>query len=189
MCGGNIKIIGICGNKYNGKDTIADYLVQNYGYTKISFGDPLKHALKNIFMFSDEQLWGSQKENIDPYWGVSPREMLQFIGTNCLRQMIKENYPTIEDKIWVMSLKKQIEHLISNGIRKIVIPDIRFPNEAQMLCQFYNATIIRVVRRDIANTDSHMSENLFHQIKCNFTIYNNTFQQLYADIDDMMTQI
>ena len=63
-----IQLIGICGNKFNGKDTIADYLVKNYGYTKISLSDSLKHALQEIFCFSDEQLWGSQKEIIDVFW-------------------------------------------------------------------------------------------------------------------------
>jgi hypothetical protein len=185
----SIKIIGVCGNKYNGKDTIADHLVKNYGFTKISFGDPLKNALKHIFMFSDEQLWGCEKENIDPYWGISPRVMMQFIGTDCLRLQIKNNFPTINDNIWIMAIKRQIDILISKGIKKIVIPDIRFPNEEKMLHQHYNSSIIKVIRKNIISSDTHVSENLLHDIKCDITINNETLQQLYFDVDDIMKDI
>ena len=35
----NLNIIGITGRKRHGKDTLGDYLVSNYGYTKIGFAD------------------------------------------------------------------------------------------------------------------------------------------------------
>lgn len=37
-----MKVIAISGYKRSGKDTIADYLVKNYGFSRVSFADPLK---------------------------------------------------------------------------------------------------------------------------------------------------
>ena len=40
-------IIGLIGFKYSGKDKIADYLVEKYGYKKLVFSDILVEELKN----------------------------------------------------------------------------------------------------------------------------------------------
>lgn len=53
----NTNLIGIIGKKRSGKDTISDYLIKNYGYQKYGFADPLKRGAKEIFGFTDEQLW------------------------------------------------------------------------------------------------------------------------------------
>jgi len=37
-------LIGLIGRKRAGKDTVADVLVAEYGYTKVAFADPLKRA-------------------------------------------------------------------------------------------------------------------------------------------------
>lgn len=189
-------IIGICGKKFNGKDTIADHLISNYGYTKISFGDSLKKAVQCIFGFSDEQLWGSTKEIKDPYWNISPREVLQCIGTDCMRIKFGETFPHIGDNIWIMSLRKTLDNLLKKGVTKIVIPDIRFPNEATMLkniCHESNNStkchIIRVSRPDLHITDSHVSENMLDRITFDYDITNNTKKQLFKDIDELLQTI
>lgn len=187
-------VIGICGNKFNGKDTIADHLVKTYGYTKISFGDPLKHAIQEIFGFSNEQLWGNEKENIDPYWNVKPREIMQFIGTDCLRIQFGNQYTHIGDKIWVLTLQKKIDSMFESGITKIVIPDVRFPNESKMIVslstQYPNTicSVFKVHRKDLDNIgkDTHISENLLNQIVVNHTFENITIEQLRNDVDVVM---
>ena len=184
----SFQVIGICGKKFNGKDTIADYMVIYYGYTKISFGDPIKRALQNIFGFTDDQLWGSQKETIDNFWKVTPREMLQYFGTDCFRIKFGTDYPHIGNNIWVMALHKQIEKLIASGITKIVIPDLRFPNEETVIRNF-NGVVIRVIRNDIISNDTHASENLLNEIHDDYTVKNETISQLYHDVDKIMELI
>lgn len=51
-------IVGLCGAAGSGKDTVADFMVKNHGFVKIAFADPLKRICKEVFDFSDEQLWG-----------------------------------------------------------------------------------------------------------------------------------
>lgn len=183
----SIKIIGICGKKFNGKDTIADYLVKKYGYTKISLSDPLKYAIKEIFNFSDEQLWGNKKEDIDPFWKVTPREVLQLIGTDCFRDIFGKKFPHIGDNIWVLSLQLNIDKLINSGVRKIVVPDIRFPNESELLKK-YNGAIVRVNRifHEKFISDSHISENSIDHIIPDYVILNNSIPQTFIDIDNIM---
>lgn len=57
-------LVGCCGLASSGKDTAADFLVKNDGFVKVAFADPLKRIAKDVFDFSDEQLWGpSEKRN------------------------------------------------------------------------------------------------------------------------------
>ena len=58
-------IIGLSGKKRVGKDTVADYLVSKYGFIKYSFADPIKAVAKILFGFSENQLYGNNKEEID----------------------------------------------------------------------------------------------------------------------------
>ena len=59
-------IIGISGQAGSGKDTTADFLVKNNGFVKVSFADPLKRICKDVYDFSDEQLWGASEKRNEP---------------------------------------------------------------------------------------------------------------------------
>ncbi len=59
-------IIGISGKANSGKDTVADYLVSQYKFTKVALADPLKRFLMEIFDFSEEQLWGPSEKREEP---------------------------------------------------------------------------------------------------------------------------
>ncbi len=59
-------IIGICGLAGSGKDTAADFLVKKEGYVKIAFADPLKRICRDVYDFTDEQLWGPSSERNKP---------------------------------------------------------------------------------------------------------------------------
>jgi hypothetical protein len=51
-------IIGISGLAGSGKDTAADFLVQNHGFTKTHFAAPIKEYCGIVFQFTHAQLWG-----------------------------------------------------------------------------------------------------------------------------------
>lgn len=52
------------GSAGSGKDTLADVLIQKRGGYKVSFADPLKRIARDVYRFTDEQLWGpSQSRN------------------------------------------------------------------------------------------------------------------------------
>jgi hypothetical protein len=62
-------IVGVMGQARSGKDTMATHLVQNYDFVRIGLADPLKRFCKEVFDFSDEQLYGDDRDKPDSrYW-------------------------------------------------------------------------------------------------------------------------
>lgn len=51
-------ILGISGLANSGKDTVADILVRERAFMKISLADPLKRIVRDVYDFSVDQLWG-----------------------------------------------------------------------------------------------------------------------------------
>ena len=58
-------MIGFLAKRHRGKDTAADYLVSDHGYTKRAFAYPLKKGMQEWFGFTDDQLYTDKKEEID----------------------------------------------------------------------------------------------------------------------------
>ena len=95
------RIVAICGPKGAGKDALADHLVSVYGYEKIKFADVLKDAVGILFGFTREQMDdGDLKEVVDIRWGVTPRKVLQFFGTEVMQYKLQELMPNMDRNSW-----------------------------------------------------------------------------------------
>jgi len=140
-------IIGICGFQGSGKDTIADYLQNIYGFKRDSFAATLKDAVAAVFGWDRELLEGRTKESrawreqVDPWWAerlnmpdLTPRLVLQKWGTEVARK-------SWHDDTWIASL----ENKLNKSHNDIVITDVRFPNEIQAV-KDAGGIVIRVVR-------------------------------------------
>lgn len=180
------RIIGICGKKYHGKDTIANHLVEKYGYTRIAFADPIKDICQNIFGLSYEQLYGNMKEENDEYWKVSPRILMQFIGTDLFRNNMSSIMPDIGEDIWIYILLKKIQ---SNPQLKFVITDVRFKNELDHITKL-NGLKIKVQRNNILNNDNHISESYIDELNVDHIIINDdTIENLNDKIDKLLNTL
>lgn len=168
------KIVGIVGKKYSGKDTTADIIIKKYGYTKIRFGDAVKDVCKCIFNFTDEQLYGNLKEQKDEHWNVSPRHVLQFVGTDLFRNQIQNIIPEIKDNIWIEVVKKKIiDAQKINPNAKFVICDVRFENESNFIKEL-NGVLIKIHRPELNyETDNHQSETQIDNIVCDYNVTND----------------
>lgn len=129
------KIIGITGLASSGKDTIGDILVNNLpNWEKMSFASHLKDVVSLLFGMDRKMLSGETpedriiREQPDEFWSkkigkeFTPRNALQIIGTNLLRNNFHQN-------IWIDCLERKI--LKSN--KNIIITDVRFKNEIDMI--------------------------------------------------------
>jgi hypothetical protein len=76
----------------------------------------------------------------------SPRKLLQFIGTDLIRECISQDF-------WVKALKHDIGQLVN-----VVIPDVRFASERAFL-RSIGATLALIDRPGHHSSDSHSSEN------------------------------
>jgi hypothetical protein len=89
-------LIGVCGEAGCGKDTVADMLVKSHGYIKIALADKIKRICKDVFDFSDAQLWGPSKMRNEPdrrYLRVRPLD-----GWLCHSCAVRELGDNFEEK-------------------------------------------------------------------------------------------
>lgn len=194
-------LIGICGLKRSGKDTMADYLCTYYAFTKYALADPLKKGAKELFKFLDEQVFGSLKELEDKRYGISPRELLQWLGTEVFQYLLYERFPQLEEKVpkrlfWVSLFKdwyiKETDYiqvvLDPNWKLNVVVSDIRFPHEAKAIKEL-GGVIVKIIRNN--NTkDNHISENELKEIEPDYLIYNTKNKtNLFNDIEKIMEEI
>ena len=90
----------------------------------------------------------------------TPRQLLQVLGTDLVRDCVDENY-------WLESLASSIK---PGG--KYAIHDVRFQNEIEFIQKRFNGKVIVIERPGIDNIDSHISEQ-FQPTNYDFKINNN----------------
>ena len=190
-------IIGFLGKKRCGKDTAAEYLIENHNFIRYAFGDPVKDVAKAMFGFTDEQLYGDKKEIIDPEWNISPRQAFQSIGTDYAQYSIYRSLPELETKVpikcfWIHKFKHWYNKQKKlNPNIKVVISDLRFIHEVNCLKEL--GSIIIKINRNTSHQDNHISENEINIIdkdSIDFTIYNNTdINQYYEKLESILKQL
>ncbi|WP_274585837.1 hypothetical protein V9W64_10630 [Neisseria leonii] len=144
-------IIGLTGKAGSGKSTAANIISRNFGFVQVSFAEPVKRAVKEIFGLShwfdlnDPQV----KDSLIPGTDVTYRHALQTLGTDWGRKMIAED-------LWVDQVRRRLQYDYLNA----VVTDVRFPDEAAMIRKM-GGKIVHIERRNrsaAAGTDSHESE-------------------------------
>lgn len=156
-------IIGIHGFKQSGKDTLADLLVREFGFTKIAFADKLKETLHLIFNVPKDKLWGSDEDKqslTEVRWSdfskiqrddkidstfLSIRELMQIFATEVCRSEMPG--------IWYQFLDLKRSD-------KLIVSDVRFQNEADFL-KSKGAFLFKVNRPAISG-GIHASEAGLH---------------------------
>jgi hypothetical protein len=199
------RIIAVVGFIGEGKDTVSNYIASKYGFQKESFAKPLKDIVSIIFGWDRALLEGNTpisrhwREQIDVYWSsvigydVTPRYILQHVGTDMFRNMISPN-------IWSEVLQKKI---INNPQTNYIISDVRFQEEINMLKK-YDVTFVRVSKHippwyelglkaangntdaiiQLSNMKIHESEWNWLNLNIDYTIDNTkSISELHKEID------
>lgn len=213
------RIIAICGAKRSGKDVLAEHLVRKYNYERIAFAEPLKHAIKTLFNFDDEQVGigedtgTGKKDALDERWGITPRAALQFFGTEVMQEKIQELLPDIKRNFFANTLKNYIKtRMDANEGQRFVISDLRFLHEYEVLFSIPNIrkddiAIIRVIRPDAgflrisndavaaardavaAASISHKSEQEYINIPYDIILFNNGTIDAYIEKFDKIISL
>jgi len=178
-------IIGLCGKKLVGKDTVGAYIRSNYGFKRKAFADLVKQSAAVAFNFKEAQLEDQDfKEEVDPRFGITPREALQKFGVG-MRSLFGDDF-------WVRRL--QLDQLAKQTLHNYVITDVRFPNELGAI-RLNNGVLIKIERPQSINGNgsSHSSETALDSIPPEQYDYviNNTgdLSSLYEMIDKIMEQL
>lgn len=147
----------------SGKDTSVDYLIEKYGGKKITFAKPLYDALYKV-----QDTFHLQKEKDRPF--------LQLVG-----DWAREK----DENIFVnLALKSKID---GNNFCN----DLRFLNEFQTLKKD-GWICVKILKNTGLPPSNHKSENELNSIKdeeWDYIVDNNgSFQELYYQLDDLVTK-
>ncbi len=142
-------LIGIAGPAGVGKTSIARQFEKEEGFMIMSYAQPLKAALTALTGFPMEFFTDIKLKETPLEFGKSPREMMQLMGTEFVREMISEDF-------WTWRMRQRIESLPTANI---VIDDIRFDNEAQLVRDM-GGTILHPHRnyKKVTDHNEHRSE-------------------------------
>jgi dephospho-CoA kinase len=170
-----ILLIGKAGS---GKDTVADYLGQRYGFKRYAFADKLKQIALELFP--------------DMFKQGKPRSLLQNIGTY---------FRTIDEDVWVNYVLRRIQ---AEAPEHAVISDCRYANELHRCLEEGFVPVLVECPLEIRNArliargdqpltpaqQSHPSENdVFNALDTRY-IYkldnSGTLDELYRQVDELI---
>lgn len=170
-------IIGLAGYARSGKDEVAKILVNNYGYRKIAFADPIREFVLRVNpILKDEKRIADVVSEFG--WEVAKtqpetRRLLQEVGL-VARDMFDQDF-------WVVMALKNM-----GFDDKIVISDVRFKNELSTIRQL-EGQVFRVLRDGVGPANTHISETEIDDSYFNAQIPNNgTLEDLEAYVDTLM---
>ncbi|WP_299831709.1 adenylate kinase [uncultured Metabacillus sp.] len=167
--------IALIAKMRSGKDTVADYLCEQYGFDKYAFGDELKRYYHELFGETE----------------AKPREGYQWFGQT-LRQRDRD--------IWV---RKCFENIDKFDPIHIVVSDLRQPNEYKK-CKAEGYTIVKIecddelrVKRIMQKNDQFNMSNLKHDTEMHidkfnydYMINNNgSLEDLYKQVDSLIQYV
>lgn len=152
-------LVALSGYARTGKDTVAQILVDNHGFTRVAFADKLREALYAFnpivrvndddsvnFMYLqtlvDEVGWEEAKK-----FSPDVREYQQRLGTEVGRDVLGRD-------VWVIAALGGLDY--SQG-QRYVVTDCRFPNEADYIWT-HGGILVRVERPGVGPANSHISE-------------------------------
>lgn len=156
-----MRVILISGKAGHGKDTVAGFLKQameaeGKRVLITHYADLLKHICKSFFG------WNGEKDE-------AGREMLQKIGTECIRA---------QDPDFLVDFVIQILRFFLDQWDYVLIPDARFPNEIQRMRDCFPCTHIKVFREDYESPltpeqQAHPSETAMDHINPDYEIISH----------------
>lgn len=191
-----LKLIGISGHAGSGKDTVCEFLYSTYVETySESMAGPLKVAMAEAFGIPLREFHNPDyKEVINPYWGVSPRMIAQFAGTELFRDQIWKLLPNDQSDFWVRRMWGKLSGLqrgdedgdYTEG-DTVVIPDIRFQEEVDFINdnEGVHIHLIRDSAKGKVGLENHPSESQNFSLKGDrtYVISNNgTLEELYEKV-------
>jgi hypothetical protein len=187
------RLIGVTGYAQNGKDTVGKRLVEEHGYTRFAFADALKSMALVLDPLVNSEEWGEhvRLSRMVEYGGWESakrdpevRRFLQVLGTEAVRNHIGEDS-------WVRATERAIaEARMSGDADRVVITDVRFPNEAAWIFA-QGGKLVRVnrVEPDGSQFDNglpidHVSEKFVTTLTADYVI-----TAVSGDVDGLLNAV
>lgn len=166
-----MKIIVLTGWSESGKDTAADILVKDYGFTKYAIADPLKDLCAELYSFPRE-LADTQEGKRTPWNTGSKTKTIREI----LLDTARLERSRFGDDIYVNTIISTIKNTTAENI---VISDLRYFTELTPIKTFAETNAItfdiwNVVRegQDVSPVNDP-SEYMLERLEPNFILHNS----------------
>lgn len=182
-----LTLLGIAGNARSGKDTLADFLAAELGFSITHFADAFKNILKDIFEFSDDQLWGKSKDVPDQRYafsGICPLDHAQCslsdtdrlwccpVCKNTYEKFLAPRFTmmtlgtewgrTMYADVWTdMTLRKIQQAFQTENKQRWIVADLRMRNEVERIHAAGGKAIL--IKRSI------IEEHLWHATESELT--------------------
>lgn len=191
-------LIGLGGLPGAGKDVVADYLVDRYGYVKIGMSDALANALYTLNpLVPDTRILPGRtrpapvqyvryRDYVDGVGYVRAKEnpevrrLLQVLGTDVGRDLISKN-------VWVDMTARAIDDYIASG-KNVVVTGIRFENEVIMLDPDEPDVATWWIERPGVAPTSHSSDAGVDKYSFQQVLTNDTTKEaLYSKVEQALS--
>lgn len=189
-------IIGVSAYAQAGKDSLAGFLIEDFGFHRFAFADALRGAVYALNPIAEE-VRTTGHDTRGSYRDVSTRtvqdivdaegwerakldhpeirRLLQAMGTEAGRKILGEN-------IWVDIVFRQAEEA---GVENAIITDCRFPNEAQAV-KNKGGFVVRVTRPGVQPVNAHPSEVALDDWGFDYAVHNDgTLDELHLKAKDL----
>ena len=177
-------LIGITGQKFSGKSTVAAMLANEFyrasGYETIWNIDSFARPLKEIVC----ALSGCTIEQLEDYDFKEKEVVPEHLWAFCANE--KHNYRSLLQGMGDYLRSKNpnifIDSILVGDTSNLIISDCRFPNEAKAIKEC-GGIIIKVVRDGVTTGDTHQSETQIDEIEPDYTLLNDTtLENLVVDV-------
>ncbi|WNI28652.1 hypothetical protein [Streptomyces sp. ITFR-6] len=169
--------IGITGRMRVGKDTAGQWLVDNRGYRRVSFADPLRDAALKLDPFVTQ-------------YGSGPMLRLSNVVRDAGWERAKDGYPevrrilqelgasirAIDPEFWLRTALAKVRDANEAGV-PAVITDVRYPNEAASL-KAAGFHLLYIERPDVPQLQ-HESEGALTAADADYAITNDGTRELF----------
>ncbi|HEU0196993.1 MAG TPA: hypothetical protein VFQ88_07215 [Nevskiaceae bacterium] len=149
-------LIGLCGFKRAGKDTVASGLVQVHGFTRVAFADALRREVAEIDGIPVAE---DAMKDVPAANGRTYRDAL--IDRGQARRAEDPDY-------WVKQLQAIVLDMRSNA--NVVVSDCRFPNEFAWVRE-HGGHLVWIRRCGVVSNGDITEQDWSH--KCDFTFDND----------------
>jgi hypothetical protein len=182
-------VIGLTGFAGSGKDTVGADLVRR-GWKRVSLAEPLKQLSLAIDPIITKDMDGPVRlaDLVNAFgwehtkWNYpEARQFLQRLGN--------ESRNIIRDDVWVMIAESHIKNWTAGGI-SVVLTDVRYPNEAEMIRSLPYGFVVKVERPNVGPINDHISDKGLHPSLIDAVLPNDgTLDEIPGKVDDVLNEI
>jgi len=135
-------------------------------FEHVKISTAMKRCVAQLFDLSHDDVAGADKDIVHPTWGVAPRRIMQWFGTDVMQHHLSaELLPKAGRSFWVDRTVHDVRRHVAAG-SNVVISDVRFPHELDALEAAFGSSVISVfIERacpgdgEDGGVDAHESES------------------------------